>query len=76
MGGQKRRTSLIVGRIWGYPCGKRLNRTAGHASDTSRVDHHIVGIPKERFDADNIITAEIGPAVVTHAGPGTRGIFL
>lgn len=76
MGGQKRGTSLIAGQIPGYPYGKRLDREAGLTADTSRVDHHVVGIPKERFDADNIITAEIGPTVVTHAGPGTRGIFL
>jgi fatty acid-binding protein DegV len=44
--------------------------------DSSGAKHDMADTPKERFDEDRIIAGEIGPTVVTHEGPGTRGIFL
>ncbi len=73
-----------------YPDGKRLKRvvSAGWlwldhnrerlnaiAVDPSIADR-IVSILKEKFSADNVITAEIGPTVGTLAGPGTRCRFF
>jgi fatty acid-binding protein DegV len=76
MGGQKGRTGLIAGRTAAYPYGKRPKRAAGRMVDSSGAKHDMADTPKERFDEDRIIAGEIGPTVVTHAGPGTRGIFL
>ena len=44
--------------------------------DLSGGTHDIADIPKGRLDEGKIIAGEVGPTVVTHAGPGTRGIFL
>ena len=46
----------------------------GHAAIPERMKE-IVEILKERLGAENIVTSEIGPAVGTHTGPGTWGIF-
>jgi uncharacterized protein len=46
-----------------------------HAAFPSKIEH-LTSILKERFNAGNVLTGEIGPTVGTHAGPGAWGIFF
>lgn len=54
---------------------RRLKGIPGHITDPCGIDH-IASVLEERCDTGSIIVEEIGPTVVTHAGPYTRGVFL
>lgn len=45
-----------------------------HAADPSKLDL-LKDALKDKYDLNNILTGEIGPAVGAHCGPGTWGLF-
>jgi len=54
-----------------YPGGRWA---VGHTAFPTRSDE-IVAVLKKRLGVENVLEGEIGPAVGTHAGPGSWGIF-